>query len=156
MGNLLNTLNKSLPGLSSMPLEGQFLCCALSVLAIVLYKNVPQNVLVSSSFSSPRKRLHGPCKPRVRHFPCRALQSFNSPGDWARELFKSSTDSTSLALQFKKNFFRFEFEIFWGGTSQVGVFLCYFGHLFLALGAVPMGYLLDSKICWKLGQNPRL
>ena len=35
-------LNKSLPGLSSMPLEGQFLCCALSVLAIALYKNFPQ------------------------------------------------------------------------------------------------------------------
>jgi len=36
MGDLFNTLNKSLPGRSSMPLEGQFLCCAvtLSVLAI--------------------------------------------------------------------------------------------------------------------------
>jgi len=59
--SLFNTLNKSLPGRSSMPLEGQFLCCALSVLAIALYKNFPQNVLVSSSFWSPRKRRHGPC-----------------------------------------------------------------------------------------------
>jgi len=32
----------------------------LSVLAIALYKNFPQNVLVSSSFWSPRKRRHGP------------------------------------------------------------------------------------------------
>ena len=31
-------------------LEGQFLCCALSVFAIALYKNFPQNVFVSSSF----------------------------------------------------------------------------------------------------------
>jgi len=54
MGVLFNTLNKSLPGRSSMPLEGRFLCCALSVLAIALYKNFPQNVLVSSSFWSPR------------------------------------------------------------------------------------------------------
>ena len=61
MGDLFNTLNKSLPWRSSMPLEGQFLCCALSVLAIALYKNFPQNVLVSSSFWSPRKRRHGPC-----------------------------------------------------------------------------------------------
>ena len=59
MGDLFNTLNKSLPGRSSMPLEGQFLCCALSVLAIALYKNFPQNVLVFSSFWSPRKRRHG-------------------------------------------------------------------------------------------------
>jgi len=52
MGYLFNTLNKTLPGQSSMSLEGQFFCCAvtLSVLAIALYKNFLQNVLVSSSF----------------------------------------------------------------------------------------------------------
>jgi len=63
MGVLFNTLNKSLPGRSSMPLEGQFLCCAVAlfVLAIAVYKNFPQNVLVSSSFWSPRKRRYGPC-----------------------------------------------------------------------------------------------
>ena len=49
----------------AMPLEGQFLCCALSVLAIALYKSFPQNLLVSSSFWSPRKRRHGPCIPHV-------------------------------------------------------------------------------------------
>jgi len=42
MGDLFNTLNKPLPGRSSMPLEGQFLFCALSVLAIALYKKFPQ------------------------------------------------------------------------------------------------------------------
>jgi len=80
MGDLFNTLNKSLPGRSSMPLEGQFFCCAssLSVLAIALYKNFPQNVFRTHrhclysqlrciktfrkmSFWSPRKRRHGPC-----------------------------------------------------------------------------------------------
>ena len=30
--------------------------------AIALYKNFPQNVLVSSSFWSPRKQWHGPCR----------------------------------------------------------------------------------------------
>jgi len=29
--------------------------------------------------------------------------------------------------------------------SKVGVYLGYFGHLCLALGAVPMGNFLDSK-----------
>jgi len=38
-------------------------CIILSciILAIALCKNFPQNVLVSSSFWSPRKRRHGPC-----------------------------------------------------------------------------------------------
>ena len=62
-GRSLQHPKQTLPGRSSMPLEGQFLCCAvtLSILAIALYKNFPQNVLVSSSFWSPRTRRHGPC-----------------------------------------------------------------------------------------------
>jgi len=41
MGDLFNTLNKSLPGRSSMPLEGQFLCCAVT---FALHKNIPQKM----------------------------------------------------------------------------------------------------------------
>ena len=62
----------------------------------------------------------------------------------ARELFKPSTDSESLLVDIEKKIFVLGLRFF-GGTSQVGVFLCYFGHLCLALGAVPMGHFLDSK-----------
>ena len=58
--------------------------------------------------------------------------------------------------QNRKKKFSFWVWAFLGGTSQVWVFLHYFGHLCLALGAVPMGHFLDSKFSWKLGQNPRL
>ena len=40
-----------------------------------------------------------PFKSRVRHVSCRALQSYNPPGDWARELFKASTHSASLVVE---------------------------------------------------------
>jgi len=40
-----------------------------------------------------------PLKSRVRHFFCRALQSYNSTGDWAREVFKPSTNSASLLVE---------------------------------------------------------
>jgi len=51
-----------------------------------------------------------PFKPRVRHFFCRALQSYNSPGDWARELFKPSTDLACLLVEIEKKFFALD----WG------------------------------------------
>jgi len=97
-----------------------------------------------------------PFQSRVRHFSCRVLKSYNSPGDWARELFIPSTDSASLVVKIEKKKFSFCVWAFQGVTSQVGVFLHYFGHLCLALGAVPMGHFLDSKFSWKLGQNPYL
>ena len=93
--------------------------------------------------------------PRVPLF-CRALQSYNSPGDWVRELFTPSTDSGSLVVKIEKKRFSIRVWAFLGGTSQVGVFLRYFGHLCLALGAIPMGHFLNSKCSWKLGQNLRL
>jgi len=47
--------------------------------------------------SDGKKVVHmGPFKSRKNHVSCRALQSYNSPGDWAKELFKPSTDSASL------------------------------------------------------------
>ena len=79
-----------------------------------------------------------------------------SPAAIARELFKPSTDSASLLVDIKKKSFLLWVWGFLGGTSQVGVFLCYFGHLCLALGAVPMGHFLDSKFSWKLSQNLHL
>ena len=42
---------------------------------------------------------------------CNFLQLHNSPADWARELFKPSTDSISLLYQTEKNLFRFGFGV---------------------------------------------
>jgi len=47
-----------------------------------------------------------PFKSRENHISCRALQSYNSSGYWARELFKPSTDSASLVDEIEKKFFR--------------------------------------------------
>jgi len=41
----------------------------------------------------------------MRHVSYRALQSYNSPDDWARELFKPSTDSASPVVEVEKKFF---------------------------------------------------
>jgi len=49
-----------------------------------------------------------------------------------------------LETKFKKKFvLGLHFS---GGTSQVGVFLRYFGHLSLALGAVPMGHFWTQSL----------
>ena len=58
---------------------------------------------------------------RENHVSCRALQSCNPPGDWARELFKPSTDSASLVVEIEKKMLSFRW-----GTPQVGVFLATF------------------------------
>ena len=63
-----------------------------------------------------------PFQSRVRHFSCRVLQSYNSPGDRARELFIPSTDSASLVVKIEKQNFRFGFELFWGNVTSRGVF----------------------------------
>jgi len=96
----------------------------------------------------PNKILGGvPFKSRVRHVSCRALQSYNSPGDWARELFKPSTHSASLVVEIKKKFFRFR-----GKCHKWGCFWL----LLTGPGPQPIGPLLWLKLLWKLGQNPRL
>jgi len=64
-------------------------------------------------------------KSRENHVSCRDLQSYNSPDDWARELFKPSTDSASLVAEIEKKIFRFRWGVY-GGTPQAGVFLATF------------------------------
>ena len=64
-----------------------------------------------------------PFKSRVRHFSCRALQSYNLPGDWARELFKPSTDLASLVVEIeKKTIFWFRWGFFWRWRQKEGMF----------------------------------
>ena len=62
-------------------------------------------------------------KSRENHVSCRALQSNKSPGGWARELFKPSTDSASLVVETEKKMFSFSVRGFRGRTPHVRVFL---------------------------------
>jgi len=59
--------------------------------------------------------LHQPFQSRESPKSCRDLQSYNSPGDWARELSKPSTDSASLVFKIENK--RFLFSV--GGFLEV-------------------------------------
>jgi len=101
-------------------------------------------------------RVAKPLKSRESHYFCRDLQSYNSPGDWARELFKHSTDSARLLVEIEKQtLFRFGFRVFWRWRHNEGMFWN-FGHVWSALDPNSLTHSLDSKFCWKLRQNPRL
>jgi len=93
-----------------------------------------------------------PFKTHENHVSCRALQSYNSPGDWARELFKPSTDSANLVVEIEKKFFVFGLGFSGGNATSGGVF----GYLYLVLGPNPLGHYYGSRLFRKLGQNPRL
>ena len=80
----------------------------------------------------------------MSHFLCKGLQRCSWPADWARELFNPSTDSASILVEIETNF------SFWvwgslGGTSRVGVFLRFFGLLYVALDANPMSQFFRSS-----------
>jgi len=46
------------------------------------------------------------------------LQRYNSPADWARKLFKPSTDSASLLVEIEKNFFVLGLWFYGGGRQK--------------------------------------
>ena len=96
-----------------------------------------------------------PFQSRVRHFSCRALQSYNSPGDWGRELFKPSTDSASLVVKIEKKIFVLGLSFSGGNVTSMDVFALFWPS-FPGPVRRPNGQFLDSKFSWKLGQNPRL
>jgi len=85
---------------------------------------------------------------------CKILQSYNSPGDWAWELFKPSTDSASLVVKIEKKQFSVSVGGFLEVTSQRGHVLE--KQATLALGPNPLIHFFGSKFCWKLGDNQRL
>ena len=62
-----------------------------------------------------------PFNPAIAIIMAQGLQRHNSPVDWARKLFKPSTDSASLLVEIEKTFFRFGFVALWWRTSQVEV-----------------------------------
>jgi len=104
------------------------------------WNNCPRQTDWRKWFQSQRWHVYGgnqhqnltrkiPFKSCVRHYFCKGLQLYNSPADWARELFKPSTDSASLLVEIVKFFFSFWV---WGslvGTSQVRVLLRFFGRI---------------------------
>jgi len=62
-----------------------------------------------------------PFKSRESYVSCRTLQSYNSPGDWAREL-KPFADSASLVVELEKKIFRFHWGVFGGERHKWGCF----------------------------------
>ena len=86
------------------------------------YRAITHRVLIICCAQSNSSFL-SPCIPLVQ-LRCRALQRQNSPADWAREMFKPSTDSASLPVRQKKNFFRFGFGILWVTPQWGHVFAC--------------------------------
>jgi len=87
-------------------------------------------------------------KSRLRHFSCRILQSYNSPGDWARELFKPSTDSASLVVEIEKNNFRFRWRFFWRRRHKEDMF---WKSRPLLAGPGPQP--IDKSIIWPFRSN---
>jgi len=76
-----------------------------------------------------KNEFHEPFQSRVRHFFCRALQSHNSPGDWARELFKPSTDSASLLVKIEKKIFVLGLSFSGRNVTSRGVFALFWPSL---------------------------
>jgi len=93
-----------------------------------------------------------PVKTRENHVSCRVLQSYNPPGDWASELFKSSTDSASLVVKVETKFFCFQWRVFEGERHK---WECFWLHL-LGPGPQPAGPLLWLKIFSETRPNPCL
>ena len=96
---------------SQQPTKGNYFC--------VMSKYNPPNAW-SGSATKPVTVVILTLSVRESPRSCRALQSYNSPGDWARELCKPSADSESLAVKIEKKMF----FVFGGGfldvTSQRG------------------------------------
>jgi len=83
---------------------------------------------------------------RENHVSCRVFQSYNLPGDWARELFKPSTDSASVVDEIEKKYFFVFGGVFGGNATSGGVF----GYIYLALGSNLLGHYYGSRIFRKL------
>ena len=70
-----------------------------------------------------------------------SLQRHNSPADWAREVFKLSTNSASLLDQTGQIFFVSDLG-FSVGDVTIGACFRLFGQVYIALVAKPTGYFL--------------
>jgi len=61
--------------------------------------------------------------PCIANILAQGLQRYNLPADWARKLFKPSTDSTSLLVEIEKKFFVLGLWFSGGGRHKWGVIL---------------------------------
>ena len=77
------------------------------------------------------------------------LQRYNSPADWARKMFKPSTDSGNLLVE-KEKIVHFGFGVLWGDVTRGGV-LAFFCLVYAALDANPM-----SQFFGELDDHPSL
>jgi len=95
------------------------------------------------------KPLINTLSPAIAKIFAQGLQRYNSPADWARKLFKPSTDSASLLVEIERKMFRFGFMVLRRRTSQVGVSFSFYwpslGLVYAALDANPMRQLFRSS-----------
>jgi len=81
------------------------------------------------------------------------LQRYNSPADWARKLFKSSTDSASHLLEIEKKIFRFAFGVLWGDVTSGGVISVFWAYF--ARPWMPIQWAnFFAQVLLKLGYHP--
>ena len=74
------------------------------------------------------KSIFNPLSPAIAKILAQGLQRCNSPADWARTLFKPSTDSASLLVEIEKKFFILGLWFFGGGRHKWG---CHFHFICL-------------------------
>ena len=91
----------------------------------------------------------------ARHLIAAPFFGHKLPAARARELLKPSTDSASLLVDVKFNVYHFGLRFSGGNVTSRGVFVLFWPSL-PGPGRCPNGPFLDSKVSWKLGQNPRL
>ena len=72
------------------------------------------------------------------------LERYNSPVDWARKLFKPSTDSANLLVEIEKKIYVLGLGFFGGDVTGGGVFT-FFGLIYEALDANPMSEFFRSS-----------
>ena len=92
-------------------------------------------------------KIRNPLCPAIAIILAQGLQRYNSPANWARKLFKPSTDSASLLVEIEKKLFRFGFVVLWGRTSQVGVSFSFYWPSLRGPGRQSNGPIVSLKFC---------
>jgi len=100
----------------------------------------------------PSKKILTLSIPRFAIILAQGLQRYNSPADWARKLFKPSTDSASLLVKIEKKLL-FVLGLWFSGRGRHkwGCHFHFIGLVYAALDANPMGQLFRSSFYLKLG-----
>jgi len=67
------------------------------------------------------------------------------------ESCSNSPETASVLVEIKKKNSSVWIWDSLGGTSLMGLFLRFFGHIYAALRANPISHFGGSSLCWKLG-----